>query len=148
MNTKKIEIRKTDVVYIDMDGVLVQSNESPEEWQSNKLKKEFFLNKKPIDLAIESFQFLNQHCDVYILSTPVWDNVHCWTEKRIWVEKHLGIESWKKLILSHNKGLNFGKLLIDDSTEHGVLEFTGEHIHFGSTKYPTWKEVINNLTFE
>jgi len=148
MNTGKIEIRKTDDVYIDMDGVLVQSNESPEEWRENRIKKGFFLNKKPVENAVASFQFLNQQCNVYILSTPVWDNIHCWTEKRIWVEKHLGHEVRKKLILSHNKGLNVGKLLIDDSTEHGVKSFSGIHIHFGSENYPTWKEVINGLIFE
>lgn len=132
---------------MDMDGVLVQNFESREAWRQNRLKKGFFLNKKPLELAVESFHKLNNHCVVYILSTAVWDNIHCWTEKRIWVEKYLGVEVRKKLILSHNKGLNVGKLLIDDSTDHGENNFCGEHIHFESHEFPTWDEVIDKLHF-
>lgn len=147
MNKKIIEIRMNDVVYIDMDGVLVQSGESPEEWANLRLKPGFFLTKLPVENAIKAFELLSQKCHVYILSTPVWDNVSCWSEKRKWVEKHLGKIAEKKLILTHNKALNRGAFLIDDSLNHGADQFEGIHIHFGTKEFPNWKEVLQQIKF-
>lgn len=144
---KKIEIKKNDIIYIDMDGVLVKNNTVATEWKKERIREGYFLEKEPMHLAIKYFHFLSQRCNVYILSTPVWDNIHCWTEKRIWVEKHLGESAKKKLILTHNKGLNVGKVLIDDSKEHGVSKFSGIHIHFGNESFPSWKEVVESFVF-
>ena len=83
--------------------------------------------------------------EVYFLSTAPWSNVHSWSEKRIWVEKHFGEHAFKKLILSHNKGLLRGDFLIDDRTLNGVSEFKGEHIHFGTPEYPNWDAVLKYL---
>ena len=130
-----------------MDGVLVQSGEPKNEWEEKRLKKNFFLDKPPMEHAIGAFQFLSKNCDVYILSTPVWDNVHCWSEKRAWVEKYLGVQARKKLILTHNKALNKGLILIDDSYDHGADKFDGHHILYGSRDYPNWQQVIKKLDF-
>ena len=35
--------------------------------------------------------------------------------------------------------------LIDDALEHGQSEFEGELVHFGSTKFPDWKTVVDYL---
>jgi 5'-nucleotidase len=142
-----IEIKRNDVIYIDMDGVLVQSGESDHDWKSNKYSQYFFIDKPPIAMAQEAFHFLSQRCEVYILSTPVWGNVYCWSEKRIWVEKYLGEPAKKRLILTHNKGLNKGKILIDDSLKNGANQFEGLHIHFGTVQFPTWREVLDSLVF-
>lgn len=141
----KIELLKKDIIYIDMDGVLVEKNDV--NFKEERLKKGFFLDKKPILNAVESFQFLARNCEVYILSTPVWDNEFCWTEKRLWVDQYLGILARKKLILTHNKALNEGKLLIDDSLDHGVQNFKGTHLHFGSENFPDWETVLNQISF-
>jgi len=143
----KIIITKSDIVYIDMDGVLVQKNGSIN-FKQGRLKQGFFLHKEPIDGAIEAFKLIAQHCDVYILSTPVWDNEYCWSEKRIWVEKHLGCQARKRLILTHNKSLNVGKILIDDSLDHGVSEFKGIHLHFETNEFPDWKSILNVISFQ
>jgi 5'(3')-deoxyribonucleotidase len=128
-----------------MDGVLVQKNCTKLEFQKRRLEQGFFLDNKPVDMAVESFIFLSKHCNVFILSTPVWDNIHCWTEKRIWTQKYLGDYARKKLILTHDKSLNFGKLLIDDSKDHGAGKFRGTQILFGSAEFPTWKEVLESV---
>ena len=143
----KIKVGRNDVVYVDMDGVLVQNGESKKEWEEKRLRKGFFLDKPPLALAIEAFQLLSNNCDIYILSTPVWDNIHCWSEKREWVEKYLGVQARKKLILTHNKALNKGLILIDDSYSHGADHFDGHHILFGSRDYPNWQQVIKQLDF-
>ena len=35
--------------------------------------------------------------------------------------------------------------LIDDRTANGVEKFSGEHIHFGTEKYPDWEAVLRYL---
>jgi len=60
-------------------------------------------------------------------------------------KKYLGKNAYKRLILSHNKHLNIGDYLIDDRTANGAGQFRGEHIHFGSEKFPDWKAVLSYL---
>lgn len=62
-----------------------------------------------------------------------------------WVKKYLGKSAYKRLTLSHNKHLNIGDYLIDDRTDNGAGQFRGEHIHFGSKKFPDWKAVLSYL---
>lgn len=141
----KIKLHKSDIVYIDMDGVLVEKKEL--NFEAEKRKKGFFLSKSPIIDAVSSFKYLATKCDIYILSTPVWSNPNSWTEKRLWVEKHLGEAATKKLILSHNKSLCNGKYLIDDTFENGADNFSGCHIHFGGKIYPDWQSILMNINF-
>ena len=100
---------------------------------------------KPLDGAIEAFTTLARIYDSYILSTAPWENLSAWSDKATWVQTHLGDSAKKRLILSHNKNLNIGNYLIDDRTANGAGQFIGEHIHFGSEKFPNWKSVLNYL---
>ncbi len=142
------------ILYIDMDNVLV-------DFQSAfpKLPKEI-LNKydghldevpgifsimEPMPHAIESYIKLAKIFDTYILSTAPWKNPTAWSDKLNWVKEYLGKYAYKRLILSHNKHLNYGDFLIDDSTKNGVDKFKGEHIHFGTPKFPDWNAVVDYL---
>jgi radical S-adenosyl methionine domain-containing protein 2 len=138
----KIKVKKK-ILLIDMDGVLAESNDI--EFQNNKHNKYYFLNKKPITGAVESFKILSKHYECHIVSTPVWKNPHCWSEKRIWVRQFLGKLAFKRLTLTHNKQLVRGDIIIDDTNDHGICEFGGEHIHFGTEKFPDWKTVVDFL---
>jgi Uncharacterized protein conserved in bacteria len=146
--------KKLKIVYVDMDSVLVdfQSgiNRLSEEDKKNYSRDEdnapgIFSKMEPIDGAIEAYEELTKHFDVYILSTAPWNNPSAWTDKLLWVQKYLGDSAHKRLILSHNKNLNIGDYLIDDRTENGAGEFKGEHIHFLSEKFKNWKDVLNKL---
>ena len=103
----------------------------------------------PMTDAVESFKELTNHFDTYILSTSPWLNPSGWTHKVEWVHKHCGIDegtsAYKRLIISHHKNLNRGDFLIDDRTKNGASEFEGEHILFGSPRFPDWKTVMNYL---
>ena len=111
--------------------------------------KGFFENLKPIENAIESVQQLRKIFDVYILTAPSTMNPLCYTEKRIWIEKHFGYEFTNKLIISPNKGLLKGDVLIDDNnTGKGQDEFEGRFIHFGKEDFPNWDAVILALSSE
>jgi 5'-nucleotidase len=141
-------------LYVDMDNVLVDFQSGLDKIE-NKLKEEYkgheddiphiFSNMKPMPGAINSYNLLAEHFDVYILTTAPWENPTALTDKRDWVKKYLPESGYKRLIITHHKNLNKGDFIIDDRLARGVDKFEGEHIHFGSSKYPNWETVINYL---
>jgi 5'(3')-deoxyribonucleotidase len=140
------------VVLIDMDGVLCDFDKRARELEEQGFKgsKLFshpsaFKELEPMEGAIEAWELLHEKYEPYVLSTPPWSNPDAWSEKRKWVENYLGKTSSKKLILSHNKGLILGDYLIDDRIANGVGDFKGEHIHFGTPKFPDWKSILEYL---
>ena len=145
---------KEKILYFDMDNVLV---DFPSAFPkvSPKLLAEFegrvdeipniFSLMEPLNGAIEAFKVLSEKFDSYLLSTAPWENSSAWSDKNEWVKKYLGSTAYKRLILSHNKHLNIGDYLIDDRTANGADRFTGEHIHFGSERFPDWASVLRYL---
>ena len=141
-------------LYVDMDNVLVDFPTGIERI-SNQQRIEFdgrfdevpgiFSMMDPMDGAIESFNELAKHFDAYILSTAPWENQTAWSDKLNWVKKYLGVSAHKRLILSHHKNLNAGDYLIDDRLKNGADKFMGEHIHFGTERFPDWKSVREYL---
>ncbi len=99
----------------------------------------------PMPGAIEAFNRIAEKYDTYILSTAPWENPLALSDKVIWVKRYLGDVAKKRLIISHHKNLNRGDYLIDDRTRHGASEFIGEHIHFGTEKFPDWESVLTYL---
>jgi 5'(3')-deoxyribonucleotidase len=142
------------ILYIDMDNVLVDfSSAIAKLTEDTKLEYEgrldevpgLFSMMQPLDAAIESFQRLAVSFDTYILSTAPWGNPSAWTDKLLWVKQHLGDRARKRLILSHHKNLNTGDFLVDDRLKNGAAEFRGEHIHFGTERFPDWATVVRYL---
>ena len=141
-------------LYIYMDNVLVYF-QSGIDCTPTELLKQYeghlddvpgiFSKMKPMPGAIEAFEKLTQSYDVYILSTAPWNNPTAWSDKVLWVQKYLGEVAYKRLILSHHKNLCTGDYIIDDRTRHGVDIFDGEHIHFGTERFPNWDSVLEYL---
>ena len=142
------------ILYVDMDNVLVDFSSGIARLDE-KVVDEFedrldevpgiFSLMRPIDGAIESFVTLAEHFDTYVLSTSPWENPSAWSDKLAWVKKYLGPHAYKRLILTHHKNLNLGDYLIDDRTKNGADQFKGEHIHFGSDKFPHWESIVDYL---
>lgn len=141
-------------VFVDMDGVLVDFESGLEKVDPETRAKYgrridkipgMFALMDPLPGAIDAWHRLCEKYEVHILSTAPWDNPTAWIDKRLWVEKYLGRSAWKKLTLSHNKHLLNGDFLIDDRTANGAGEFEGEHIHFGTEKFPGWDVVLEYL---
>ncbi len=108
-----------------------------------------FHKLEPIEGSIEAVHHLFdnfEHFEILFLSTPMWLLPESFSGKRIWIEQHFGEKAKDRLILSRYKHLNVGDYLIDDTTRNGAGEFTGEHIHFGTDKFPNWNSVIEYLT--
>ena len=142
------------ILFVDMDNVLVDFKSginNLSEKDKNKYLKNYdevpriFSLMNPMPNAIESYQKLSKTYDTYILSTAPWNNPTAWSDKLLWVKRYLGKYAYKRLILSHNKNLNFGDYLIDDRLANGTGDFKGELIQFGSEKFKTWKDVLNYL---
>jgi len=106
---------------------------------------DIFSLMEPMPGAVEAFKELSEKFDTYILSTSPWANPSAWSDKLIWVKNYLGPSANKRLILSHHKNLNAGDFLIDDRIKNGVNEFKGEHLHFGTPKFPDWNSVVAYL---
>jgi 5'-nucleotidase len=159
MNDKKI-------VWIDMDGVLVDFNKHVEETISkNEFLKNIykgrydhipgiFRNPPPIEGAIEAVTKLAESgkYNLYIATAAPWGNPMAAMDKRFWIEEHFGRLFHKKMAITHLKGLLIGDYLIDDRTANGAGEFKGELLRFGwsyETKlyneYPTWDSILKKL---
>jgi len=142
------------ILYIDMDGVLVNV-ESGLRRMPQAVQEEFkdhpqdisgiYAKMDPMPGAVLAFTELARLFDTYVLSTAPWENPSAWRDKLEWVKKFLGEPARKRLILTHHKELVRGDFLIDDDIKNGVDGFYGEHIHFGSERFPDWVSVVEYL---
>ena len=142
------------IVYVDMDGVLVDFKTGIEKLSHADLElykgrydeaPHIFSKMEPKENAIECYIKLCSKYDTYILSTSPWENPTALNDKLDWVKKYLGNHAYKRLILSHNKHLNYGHYLIDDREKNGADKFLGELILFGGEKFPNWNAVMEYL---
>lgn len=143
------------IVYIDMDDVLCNYKAAHSDALAispdiayPQSQRGFFANLAPLNGALSSMELLyrSRIYDPYILTAPSPKNPLCYTEKRLWIEQWLGYKYVEKLIISPNKGLLIGDILIDDHiTGNGQDKFRGRLIQFGSEQFPTWKNVIKEL---
>ena len=136
------------IIYIDMDDTLCDYTgafkRKKSERQFPQSKIGFFERLEPIAGGVECVKRLieSEHCDPYILTAPSTRNPQSYAEKRLWIEAFFGYEFTKKLIISPNKGLLMGDVLIDDHLSgKGQEAFKGRLIHFGSAAYPDWGAV-------
>lgn len=143
------------ILYVDMDNVLVDFQSGIEQLDASVIRDydgkldevpRIFSLMSPMPGAIEAFHELAKDLfDTYILSTAPWENPSAWCDKLQWVKNHIGDNAYKRLILTHNKNLNYGHFLVDDRTKNGAAGFSGEHIHFGTERFPDWEAVLAYL---
>ena len=140
------------VIYVDMDGVLCNYMKA---FEADLLKTPqiaypqsqygFFAKLEPIDGALDAMKMLwEDPCvEVWLLTSPSTKNPLSYTEKRAWVGEHLGEHFAERLVLSPNKGLLKGDLLVDDIEEgNGQEDFEGMLLHFGSEDCTNWCEAM------
>ncbi|KAM5273349.1 5'(3')-deoxyribonucleotidase, cytosolic type [Ctenodactylus gundi] len=76
----------------------------------------FFLDLDPIPGAVDAMREMSHMPDteVFICTTPLLKYQHCVGEKYRWVEQHLGPQFVERIILTRDKTMVLGDLLIDD----------------------------------
>ncbi len=125
-------------IYIDLDGTVCDIKKAVEDFRSVNLEEKenlyykypwaqpgFFSNLDPIEKSIESVHLLAESHDVWFLSRPSFKNIDSYTDKAKWVRRYFGYDFQKKLILSGDKSLLNGKILIDDENNANQSKFRG-----------------------
>lgn len=78
----------------------------------------FFRGLKPVPGALEAVrELMAMGHDILICTSPINRYHNCVREKYEWVEAHLGYEFTKRLILTKDKTLVRGDILIDDKPD-------------------------------
>lgn len=143
-----------ETLYIQLDHVLIDF-ESGIEKLPQSIKKQYegqldktpdlFEMSDPIPGSVASFNELSTLFETYIVSISPWGNPASWKLKLEWIKQHFGDEAFDRLILTHRKHLRKGEYLVDNRIRPGFDEFVGEHIHFGTEKFPNWYAVTYYL---
>jgi 5'-nucleotidase len=157
---------KKKIVYIDMDGVLVNFGVAIQDWfeKHPHLIERYkdnpdhiqglFRNPPPVEGAIEAVKKLadSGKYDLFIATSAPWGNAGSAMDKRFWIEEHFGNLFHKRMFITHRKDLLLGDYLIDDRTKNGAGEFSGELLQFGVNyedgvegPYPNWQSILDRL---
>lgn len=95
------------------------------------LRKSFYRSLEPMQGAKEALEkMLGLGHDVRICTAPKRSHTYCVPEKFAWVEEHLGQKWTERIILTRDKTLVHGDILIDDKPT-----ITGVHT-------PSWEQVF------
>lgn len=93
----------------------------------------FFLDLEPIPGALEAMHEMHAMHDteVFICTSPLLKYEHCVGEKFSWVDKYLGPQFVERIILTRDKTVVLGDLLIDDKDT--IL---------GQEETPAWEHIL------
>ena len=138
-------MNKKKIVYIDMDGVIVDFGKAINDWfeKHPHLEERYkthpdhiqglFRIAPPIKGAIDAIKKLNDSgkYELFIATSAPWGNPQSNTDKRFWIEDYFCDIFHKKMFITHRKDLLMGDYLIDDRLKNGAGEFSGELLRFG-----------------
>ncbi|XP_065764905.1 5'(3')-deoxyribonucleotidase, cytosolic type isoform X1 [Muntiacus reevesi] len=93
----------------------------------------FFLDLEPIPGALEAMREMSdmQDTQVFICTSPLMKYDHCVAEKYRWVEKHLGPQFVERIIMTRDKTVISGDILIDD-----------KEVIRGQEETPSWEHIL------
>lgn len=160
-------MNKKKIVYIDMDGVIVDFGKAIKDWfeKHPHLEERYkthpdhiqglFRIAPPIKGAVEAIKKLHNSgkYELFIATSAPWGNPQSLTDKRFWLEDYFDNIFHKRLFTTHRKDLLMGDYLIDDRLKNGAGEFKGKLLRFGydwennnsPNEYPDWDSILDYL---
>lgn len=75
----------------------------------------WFLDLEVVDGAVDGLAELDRVAEVWICTKPLEANPYCRDDKAAWVERYLGEHWLRRLILSPDKSMVRGSILLDDA---------------------------------
>ncbi|XP_007433712.1 5'(3')-deoxyribonucleotidase, mitochondrial isoform X2 [Python bivittatus] len=98
-------------------------------WES----KNFFMELDPLPGAVEALKQMAEleATDVFICTSPIRKYRYCPYEKLAWIEKHFGQEFLEHVVLTRDKTIVSGHVLIDDRPDI-----------VGAERTPPWEHVL------
>lgn len=88
-----------------------------------------FSELEPEPGAVEAIKELDEYARVFFCSKPLVTNPTCHSDKNAWIARHFGPTWCKRLILTSDKTLVRGDILIDDKPDvTGVVDATWRHV--------------------
>jgi 5'(3')-deoxyribonucleotidase len=135
-------------IFLDMDGVLVDFAKfrAISGMTGDEIKKlpGAYLDMDAIPDALNAVHLLvSRGHDVWIATKPPTGIAYAYADKVSWILKHLP-ELKRKIVLTHNKSLLRGDVLVDDRPHKAKAnEFQGQVITF--TNWPEVLAIIDTL---
>lgn len=132
-------------IFVDLDGVIVDFDAYKTRLglAGDEIKKlpGAYLQMEPIPGAIEAVRSLvGMGHEVWLATKPPTGVPHAYADKVSWVLEHMP-EMKRKIILTHDKSILDGDVLIDDRPHKAnASKFNGAFIHFGNGV--GWPEVL------
>lgn len=117
----------------------------------------WFLDLPVVDGAAEGLDALADHADVWICTKPLEANPHCRDDKAAWIRRHLGTDWERRLVLTPDKSLVRGDVLLDDAIKLHWLEtaewqpvvfptpWNGDGSEWHGIRRWTWGDPIDEL---
>ncbi len=94
------------------------------------LSEGFYRNLPVVEGSLEALEEMAAMADVYVCTSPLLSNPYCIKEKYEWISDYLGSQWLKKIIVSYDKTLIRGDILIDDKPQINGIEL------------PEWEHVL------
>ena len=145
------------IIFLDLDDTLSDFTGSEVFYGkfdvSHMFVPGFFLKLKPIEGSLMAVrQIIRMGYDVHILSQPVAESAHSYSEKIQWIGLWFP-ELINKVHLTQDKGLFKGDYLIDDNPTKWKAPFEangGKFINFEYSKdhHSNWKDIVEFLREE
>lgn len=132
-----------NVTYQERDHYFLTDNVNKED--ASKMRSlvnssRIFAELDPLPGAVAGLWALAEEADVWICTRPLEANPHCRDDKGAWLRKHFGPEFEKRMILTSDKSLVRGAVLLDDHPKQVEIDRALWRPVVYSQPFNTWRD--------